>query len=68
MNVLLRTPFMLAISLLSQRQLASGPVPAAAPRLLIVQQVEEAVQLQVASKLICHQLLLPSSVLMRSCS
>ena len=58
---------MLAISLLSQRQLASRPVPAAAPRLLIVQQVE-AVQLQVAFKLICHQLLLPSSVLMRSCS
>ena len=68
MNVLLRTPFMLAISLLSQRQLASGPVPAAAPRLLIVQQVEEAVQLQVALELLCHLLLVLSSVLMRSCS
>ena len=39
---------MLATSLLSQRQQASGPVPAAASPLFIDQQVEEAVQLQVA--------------------
>ena len=51
-----------------QRQLPTGPAPAAAPCLLIVQQVEEAVQLQVAFELICHLLLLLSSVPMRSCS
>ena len=42
MHVGSRIPFML-----SQRQQASGPIPAAASPLFIVQQVEEAVQLQV---------------------
>ena len=47
MHVVTRILFMLAISLRSQRQQASGPVPAAASPLFIAQQVEEAVQLQV---------------------
>ena len=51
MHVVLRLPFMLALSLLSQRQHASGLTPAAAEPLFIVQQVEEAVQLQVIFQL-----------------
>ena len=43
---------MLAILLLSPRQQASGPVLAAAAPLFIVQQGEEAVQLQLAFELI----------------
>jgi hypothetical protein len=39
---------MLATSLLGQRHQASGPVPIAASPLFIVQQVKDAVQLQVA--------------------
>ena len=39
---------MLATSLLGQRHQASGPVPIASSPLFIVQQVKDAVQLQVA--------------------
>ena len=43
---------MLAIALFSQRQQGNGHFPAAASPLFIVQQVEKAVQLQVAYDLI----------------
>ena len=52
MHVVSRIPFMLAILLLSQWQQISSPVPAAASALFIVQQIKEAVQLQVAFELI----------------
>ena len=42
MHMVSRIPFIPAMSLLSQRQHASGPVPAAASPLFIVQQVEAA--------------------------
>ena len=64
MHVMSGFMFMLAILLLSQRQQASGPVLAAASPLLIVQQVEEAVQLQVAFELILAKLIVMSCQLL----
>ena len=52
MRVVSRTLFMLAIFLLSQRDQASGPISAVVLPLFNFQQVEKAVQLQVAFELI----------------